>query len=124
MISTSKIIVSIFTFFFLFWLLFALQGFLEIGVEVKNLNAGVALLISASLTYVIWKQQLNFGTILKYCGIFWVIGFILGITYIFLFDPNEAQGIFLSILWTAPIGWLLGMIISVIKAKMSLPENN
>jgi hypothetical protein len=122
--SLSKIIVSIFNFFILLWLLFALQRFMEIGVEVKYLNAGVALLTSAILTYITWKQQLNFDTILKYSGIFWVIGFILGITYVSIFDPHDGQGIFLSILWTSPIGWLLGMTISVFKAKMSLSRNN
>jgi hypothetical protein len=122
--SLSKIIVSIFNFFILIWLLFALQRFIEIGVEVKYLNAGVALLTSAILTYITWKQQLNFNIILKYSGIFWVIGFILGITYVSIFDPHDGQGIFLSILWTAPIGWLLGMTISVFKAKMSLSKSN
>ncbi|MFC2114308.1 hypothetical protein ACFLRI_03065 [Bacteroidota bacterium] len=120
----SKIIVSIFNFFILLWLLFVLQRVMKIGVEVKYLNVGVALLTSAILTYITWKQQLNFNTILKYSGIFWVIGFILGITYISIFDPHDGQGIFLSILWTAPIGWLLGMTISVFKAKMSLSRNN
>lgn len=121
--SSSKIIVSIFNFFILLWLLFALQRGMEIGVEVEYLNLSVALLISAILTYITWKQQLNFNTIFLYSGISWVIGFILGITYISIFDPHDGQGIFLSILFTAPIGWILGMTISVLKAKNSLSKN-
>ena len=116
--STSKIIVSIFNFLTFFWLIFALQSILEIGVEVKYLNSGVSLLISAILTYLIGKKQLDFNPILKYSLISWVIGFILGITYISIFDPNDEQGIFLSILWTGPICWLLGMSIFVFKAKV------
>ena len=122
--SSSKIIVTIFNFFILFWLFFAVQRLMEIGVEMKYLNAGIALFISAILTYITWKQQLNFDPILKYSGIFWAIGFILGITYVSIFDPHDGQGIFLSILWTAPVGWLLGMTISVFKTKMSLSKNN
>lgn len=124
MSSPSKIIVSLFNFFILLWLLFALQRIIEMGVEVKYFNAGVALLISAILTYRIWKQQLNFDTILKYSGIFWGIGFILGMSYVSIFDPHDGQGIFLSILWTAPIGWLIGLAIAVFKAKKPLRRNN
>ena len=122
--STSKIIVSIFNFFTFFWLVFALQSVLGIGVEVKYLNSGVSLLISAILTYLIGKQQLNFDPILKYSVISWAIGLILGITYISIFDPHDGQGIFLSILWTGPIAWLLGMSIFVFKAKIPLSRKN
>ena len=116
--SSSKIIFIVFNSLILFWLAFALQRILEIGVEVKYLNAGVALLTSAILNYLIWKQQRNFDSVLKYAGIFWGIGFILGITYISIFDPHDGQGIFLSILISGPVGWLLGMIISIFKSKM------
>jgi hypothetical protein len=70
------------------------------------------------LTYLVWKQHLNFNAVLKYSAIFWGVGFVLGFVYVLIFDPNEAQGIFLSILWTAPIGWLIGMTYSVFKTKL------
>ena len=122
--SSSKIIFTIFNSLFLFWLLFFLQRILVIGVEVRYLNAGVAVFISAILNYLIWNQNLNFNTVLKYALIFWGIGFVLGITYISIYDPHEAQGIFLSIAITGPTGWLLGMSISILKTKISGLRNN
>ena len=122
--SDSKVLFTIFNSLFLFWLAFLLQRSLEIGVEVRFLNAGVAVLTSAILNYIIWNQRLNFKTVLMYAVIFWGIGFILGITYISIYDPHDAQGIFLSILITGPIGWLLGAVISIFKAKMFGSSNN
>jgi len=121
--ALSKIISAIINFFILFWFFFAIQRIIAIGVEVKYLNAVVALLTSAILTYAIGKQPLNFNVILKYAALFWLIGFILGITYVSIFDPHDGQGIFLAILWTAPVGWLLGMTIAIIKTKRSLSRN-
>lgn len=122
--SSSKIVFIVFNSLFLFWLAFALQRILEIGVDVSFLNAGVAVLSSAIFNYIIWNQHLNFNTIVKYAVIFWGIGFILGIIYISIYDPNDGQGIFLSILFTGPIGWLLGASISIFKAKMFVSSNN
>ena len=122
--SSSKIVFTVFNSLFIFWLAFALQRVLGIGVEVRFLNAGGAVLTSAILNYIIWNQHLNFNTVLKYASIFWGIGFFLGIAFVSIFDPHDGQGIFLAILWTGPIGWLLGMSISVFKAKMSLSRNN
>ncbi len=121
--SPSKIIFTVFNSLFLFWLTFALQRVLGIGVEIRFLNAGAAAVTSAILNYLIWNQQLNFNTVLKYALIFWGIGFVSGIVFVSIFDPNDGQGIFLAILWTGPIGWLLGLLISVIIEKMSLSRN-
>lgn len=99
--SFSKIVVSLFNFFILLWLIFAFQRILEIGIDIKYLNVIISAITSAFLTYLVWKQHLNFGTVFKWSGIFWVVGFVLGLVYVSIFDPNEAQGIFLSILWTA-----------------------
>ena len=122
--TSTKIIASVINFFFLYWFFFSLQSLMVIGVEVKFLNAGVALFAAAILTYIIWRQQLNFNTMLKFSGIFWLIGFILGIAYVSIFDPHEAQGIFLCIFWTAPYGWILGMILSVFRAKRAISISN
>lgn len=113
---TSKLIVSFFNFITFFWLIFYFQLFLEIKVAMKFLS-GISLMISALLTYLISKKRIDFNPILKYSLISYAIGFILGFIFIAIFDPNEAQGIFLSILWTGPISWLIGMSFFVFKAR-------
>ncbi len=117
--SVSRNVVSLFNFFILLWLFFALQRFLEFGVNIKYLNAIISVLISAFLTYLVWKKHLNFDSVLKYSGISWLVGFGLGLVYVSIFDPHDGQGIFLSILWTAPIGWLIGITYSTFKVKIA-----
>lgn len=101
-----------------------LQHVIEFGGDLRFLNAGIALVTSSLITYIVYIQKLNFNTILKYTLISWGVGFVLGIVYIAIYDPNEAQGIFLSILITGPISWVLGMTFSVIKGRISLSRKS
>ena len=75
------------------------------------------MILSTILTYLIGKKRIDFNPILKYSLISYAIGFILGFIFMAIYDPNEAQGIAVPILWTGPISWLIGMSIFVFKAK-------
>ncbi|MCF8372898.1 MAG: hypothetical protein K9H64_14850 [Bacteroidales bacterium] len=122
--SASKIIVSLFNFFILLWLLFALQKFMKIGIDIAYLNIIISAFISAILVFFLWKQDVNFKTVLKYSAISWVVGLALGIAFISIYDPGDAQGIFLAILWTAPIGWIIGSTWSILKQNLQGAKNN
>ena len=123
MSSLPKIIVLIFNFFILLWLFFVIQRFAKIGVDIPFLNVSISAIISAVLTYLVWKQHLNFGAVFKYSIIFWAIGLILGLVYIFIFAFKDAQAIFI-IFFTAPIGWLIGITYSVFKQKNNQTIND
>lgn len=68
----------------------------------------IALLLIIFTVVFIRIKKLH-GAILRMI-IGWALGFTLGIAYIAIFDPHEAQGIFLAILWTGPAGGLLGLL--------------
>jgi hypothetical protein len=54
----------------------------------------------------------------------WTIGFALGAAYIQIFDPHEAQGIILPLIWTGPGGAILYVAItSYLKKKKTVKES-
>jgi hypothetical protein len=112
-----KIFVSFFNFITILWLIFALLNEIEIGSNIKYLQLIISSLISITGTYLIWKQYLYFDKVLEYSVLSWGIGFALGMIFVSIFDPHDGQGVFLSILWTGPIGWLFGISYSIFKAK-------
>ena len=121
--TATKIIVALSNFFILLWLLFALQKFMKIGIDIAYLNIIISAFISAVLVFFLWKQDVNFKTVLKYSAISWGIGFALGMGFISIYDPHDGQGIFLAILWTAPISGIIGSTWSILKQNLQEAKN-
>ncbi len=69
----------------------------------------LAIGLSCILTLYYYRRGLRFKYVLSFSGIGWFLGVFVGISYLMLINPAEAEGVYLGLCCTGPIGGVIGL---------------
>jgi hypothetical protein len=112
-----KLLFNAFSFVSFFLLTVAIFGFLDLLPDSRHYYKYFGLFIGLIALVISSKYIHDFDKGLMRGAIGWLIGLILGGTYILIFDSGNAQGIFLPVFITGPIGWIVGMVQSIVAER-------
>ncbi len=68
----------------------------------------LSVIISGTLTYLYYRKKKQLKHVLASGLLGWFLGMFVGVSYLMLINPAEAEGIFIGLCCTGPIGGMLG----------------